>query len=347
MDTRGAYVAGALHDLAGRSIHDLDSVRAHLLQHGLFPPVYFCGYCGKEFGAFRCGIGCLYDSLKAVHGRVLGSLALRATNPFDPVVKESLHVQARVVLGESRQFCVKADSMAFWGRVLQVFNVAPCDLTRPGCLLLAVAPSDDEEVGSEKVLDVGIMLPEPGLRVRDGSPVAWVKSDRIGADHTVAQTGEIVLLDDWPPPIYSSHDATVVRPSVSQHVHTDSTGLVAPSAKGLLDSLSIGPLLERSTGRYFSRMPPAVLPETPDEPHFCTAPPGTHALPGGDSSEAEVVLRPDSLWQDLGQALDTTVAGDTLFVCGDMKTYYWRIVRVMDAAARLGFHAVCILYPVQ
>jgi len=283
VDPKGRYVRGSLKEFDGEFAVGEPIAKGLSFLPGdtlAMPRPYACSGCGREIGP--------YIQLPEL--------------PW--LVKGATHAQELGARGRLRVH-IKADSLAYYGRVLQIINILvgdPCSGIGGFELLARMVGSGDS----------GRWCPHPAivasgevlrLLARKQGVVVHVSADQADERHRVVRPGAV----------------TARRGCLLQPVYDYKTDYAGDQD---IPPVDIGPI---PTPRYPTAYPPEVMCQ--------------------DSHEATDSIGLGTLTHDIARFCGRTKSPkDTPYILGDMKTYCWKLFRVLESARVCGFRE-CIFLP--
>ncbi len=131
-DQRGYYIEGSLLDKHGKPVVKLQERMAEAYSKGTRPPAFFCSRCGEEISPY-VNLDKVPRLLRARKKEVVKELVAsenaKRANEGKPKLTE-VEIER---LRKNIKLMIKADNKAFYGRILQVVNMAKdtmCDIQR-------------------------------------------------------------------------------------------------------------------------------------------------------------------------------------------------------------------------
>ncbi|MBD3320895.1 MAG: hypothetical protein GF350_07375 [Chitinivibrionales bacterium] len=129
-DTRGLYIPSSLLDADNKPIPDLQSEMAKAYGEGTRPPAFFCSRCGHEISPYL-RLDEIPQALSEKKKEVIGKLVQNENAKRREQGTPEMSADEIDKLEKKIKLLIKADQRAFYGRILQVVNMAKdtlCDI---------------------------------------------------------------------------------------------------------------------------------------------------------------------------------------------------------------------------
>jgi len=145
---QGIYIPGSLLDMSGEPVMDLQKIMADVFGSGGRPPAFICAACGGEVGPYL-KMREIPKVLNTKKKEVLQMVVRRKNfereeagmGPMSPAEEKELEKEIPLM--------IKADEQAFYGRILQVVNMARDTASDVKNFAFITDPATSEEVLSK------------------------------------------------------------------------------------------------------------------------------------------------------------------------------------------------------